>query len=159
MADSISEILELSKSETGRCQMKEDGSLDVICDAIMSQSSSSSVSAARALRNSCAGNEENASYLSKLKVIEWIAKYCREIALMKMTPDDSDEPFGGKPDVNMRDGNQQDKDNFLLALCQFLSNFGGCGEESALFLWSSSFGENGESSKYIDLNLLPQRTV
>ena len=151
MADSISEILELSKSETGRCQMKEDGSLDVICDAIMSQSSSSSVSAVRALRNSCAGNEENASYLSKLKVIDWIAKYCREIALMKMTPDDNDGPFGGGRDDKVDDRNQQDTDNFLLALCQFLSNFGGCGEESALFLWSSSFGENGESSRHNDL--------
>ena len=144
MADSISEILELSKSETGRCQMKTVGSLDVICDAIMSQSSSSSVAAARALRNSCAGNEENASYLSKLKVIEWIAKYCREIALMKMTPEDSDEAFGGGRDDKRDDSNQQETDNFLLALCQFLSNFGGCGEESALFLWSSSFGENGK---------------
>ena len=144
MADSISEILEQSKSETGRCQMKEDGCLDVISDAVMLQSSSSSVAAARALRNSCAGNQENASYLSKLKVIEWIAKYCREIALMKMTPDDSDEPFGGGRDDKGDDRNQQDTDNFLLALCQFLSNFGGCGEESALFLWSSSFGENGK---------------
>ena len=112
--------------------------LDHLCKELTLGLKDSSLAAARALRNSCAGNLQNASYLAQTKVIQWIAVYCRETALMK-------------PDFNCNESDDhatcisaQERELFILALCQFLSNFAACGRNPSEYLWSSSFGVHGE---------------
>lgn len=133
-------ILEFSKTETGRCQMEANGSLDSLCLALLSGTSSNTLTIARALRNACAGNEENASHVKKMKVVEWIAAYCREIALWKSTGEEEGHHLDGSAISGIEN---HDKELIIMALCQLLSNFAACGVHSSLFLWSSSFGENG----------------
>lgn len=140
-------ILELSKSESGRCQMRSNGSLDFLCTALFSEYSDISLTVARALRNSCAGNIENATYLTEMKVVQWLATCCREIALLKSDfDDDSDSnggPYGGTNGESFSKRCNTERESFVLALCHLLSNFAACGVQSSLFLWSTFFGEDG----------------
>ena len=139
-------ILEMSKTESGRCQMKSDGSLDYLCSNLFTEYSKTSLSLARALRNSCAGNVQNAGYLMEMNVIPCIAKYCREVALLKsdLHDDHDDSTNADSNNTASQDRRSiQERELFVLSLCQFLSNFAGCSEASSLFLWSPSFGENG----------------
>lgn len=112
--------------------------LDQLCKELTSGLKDSSLVAARALRNSCAGNLQNASYLAQTNVIEWVAVYCRQTALLK-------------PDFNDNEGDDHatyisahERELTILALCQFLSNFAACGKNPSEYLWSSSFAVHGE---------------
>ena len=133
-------ILEFSKSEAGRLQMKTNGDLHLLCVDLLSGESSDPLTTARALRNACAGNEENAVFIGGMQVLEWFAAHCREAALWKLScKDERHDLDGGTYDQT----EMQKKGTLFLALCQFLSNFAGCGEQSSMLLWSPCFGENG----------------
>lgn len=113
--------------------------LDHLCKELTSGRKDSSLAAARALRNSCAGNLQNASYLAQNNVIDWIAVYCRETALLKPNYDCNES------DDRDKQINADERELFVLALCQFLSNFAACGRNPSEYLWSSSFAVHGES--------------
>lgn len=126
--------------------MAVDENLDSLCHAVVSGSPDSSLAAVRALRNLCAGSIENASHLVQTNLIQWIAKYCRETALLKSNFDDNGddgEIYSPSQNSSSTAGNEL----YILALCQFLSNFAACGTYPSQFLWSPAFGENGESVK------------
>ena len=133
-------ILEVSKSESGRRHMKANGNLHLLCVDLLSGESSDQLTTARALRNACAGNEENAIFIANMQVVEWIAAYCRETALWKLNCTNEGHNLDGSTDGQTE---IQKKGSVFLALCQLLSNFAACGEQSSTFLWSPCFGENG----------------
>ena len=117
--------------------------LDGLCATVKTDSLDRALEAARALRNSCAGNRQNAEYLVRSEIIQWIAMFCRDIALMKSNFNDEDNiDRSDYPGVS----DNKAKELLVLALCQFLSNFSACGECPSQFLWSSSFGEHGKTS-------------
>lgn len=154
MNDSINfdcdRILTLSQSETGRIEMSLNRITESICDLLLSKTTriynghidSTYLQMSRALRNSCAGNKENADTVVKKDILIWIDTYCRQIALFKSdSKDDSDKA------IELKNEEEQepmiDRKFFLLALCQLLSNFAGCGYQYASYLWGPSFGEAG----------------
>ena len=110
--------------------------LDRYCSELSSGSDDESLAAARSLRNSCAGNEENALHLIQTNIIEWIANHCREVALLKLVDHSN-------ADLSHRSSSVQHRQSFILALCQFLSNLAACGEGPSHYLWSSAFGVCG----------------
>lgn len=110
--------------------------LDRCCSRLTSGSSDESLAAARSLRNSCAGSEGNALHLIATNVIEWIAIHCREVALLKL----GDQCGAGSSQSSSSIKHRQ---SFILALCQFLSNFAACGERPSHYLWSNAFGAPG----------------
>lgn len=110
--------------------------LDRYCSELSSGSDDESLAAARSLRNSCAGNEENALHLIQTNIIEWIANHCREVALLKLVDHSN-------ADLSHRSSSVLHRQSLVLALCQFLSNLAACGEGPSHYLWSSAFGVCG----------------
>ena len=125
--------------------MLTDECLNELCATVRNGSVDEALQAARALRNACAGNRQNAEYLVRSDIIQWIAMYCREIALMKANYSD-EEANDSRSQISecTKDSDNKGKELLVLALCQFLSNFSACGEGPSQFLWSSLFGEHGE---------------
>jgi hypothetical protein len=134
-----SSILIQSQTSIGRCEMRNDGILHFLCIKLLSDDEPNDLSVVRGLRNACAGNEKNAEYLIEMNVLQWIAKFCREVALLKSNLDDNME----EKESHSKNGDHSAA-LFVLALCQLLSNFAACGSLSAQFLWSDSFGEIGQ---------------
>lgn len=112
--------------------------LDCCCSRLTSGSSEESLAAARSLRNLCAGDEENAIHLIETNVVEWTAIHCREVALLKL----GDQCGAGS---SQSSSNIKHRQSFILALCQFLSNFAACGDRPSHYLWSNAFGAQGKS--------------
>lgn len=128
--------------------------LDGLCATAKCDSVDRALEAVRALRNSCAGNLQNAEYLVRCDIIQWIAMFCRDIALM--SSNFSDEDSANRCCNNPKNpGVSDDKARGLLvlALCQFLSNFSACGECPSQLLWSPSFGEHGEASGVVSCSV------